>query len=388
MSDIRFTEHLIQGGFQYAYGLAAADIAGNGKLDLVVADKILGLFWFENDGRGHFTPHTIYNADHSWVERIRGVKGDTYDLLGTSAVWCERNVVADLNGDGRPEIVIVDNMGGSVIWFECRGDPRDTASWTRHVIDEYGLPSAYDVDVADLDGDGDPDIVASCYRRGRQLVWYENRRGSWAKHVIDERMSETRTTVAVDVDGDGKIDVLASGYRNNLVLWYENPGDPATRPWKKHVIDVIYRPLHGHPVDMDGDGDVDLVIATGEMDADAGGMPSQIVWYENTGQPAQALWPKHMICESFPHAFEAVAADLDGDGQMEVVASSWADAGKIAIFKHSGDPRGPWQMQVLKSGWTRANSVIIADFDGDGRLDIAACAEEGANEVRWWHNEG
>jgi hypothetical protein len=87
-------------------------------------------------------------------------------------------------------------------------------------------------------------------------------------------------------------------------------------------------------------------------------------------------------------AFEAVAADLDGDGQMEVVATRWGKDGSIALFKHSGDPRGPWSKQVLKEGWTMADQVFVADVDGDGRLDIVAAAERGSNELRWWRNEG
>ena len=67
----------------------------------------------------------------------------------------------------------------------------------------------------------------------------------------------------------------------------------------------------------------------------------QIVWYENDGSPERDLWKKHVICESFANAFEAIAADLAGDGQMEEVTTAWGeDTGCIAVFKHHGDPRG------------------------------------------------
>ena len=105
-------------------------------------------------------------------------------------------------------------------------------------------------------------------------------------------------------------------------------------------------------------------------------------------QPGIGPWPKHVIAEHFPGAFEATAADLDGDGQVEVVATAWGEPGRVALFKHRGDPRGPWDMQILKDNWAHANMVIVADLDGDGRLDVAACAERGSNELRWWRNEG
>ena len=85
---------------------------------------------------------------------------------------------------------------------------------------------------------------------------------------------------------------------------------------------------------------MDVVIALRGSETH-GGDAGQIAWYENDGDPAAGPWRKHVIDEPFPKAFEAVAADVDGDGQMEVVATRWGDYGGLAIYKHDGDPRGP-----------------------------------------------
>ncbi|MEW6752090.1 MAG: VCBS repeat-containing protein [Candidatus Latescibacterota bacterium] len=363
---LQFSEHLVMGGFGYAYGICAADLDGDGNLDLVASDTDVGLYWFANDGRGRFTRHVIHSRTGEWLER---------------------HAVADIDGDGRPEIVIVDNIGGSVLYFRCQGDPREASNWVQHYLDRGGLPGAYDVAVADLDGDGDLDVAASSWRKGNQFVWYENRQGEWVKHVVEEGIGETRTLCAADVNGDGRTDLVGTACTGNQVVWYENPGDPSGRPWIKHLVDTAPGPSHGHPVDMDGDGDADIVMALGAFGPYEPGA-EQVVWYENDGEPGRGLWRKHVVCASFPRAFEAVAADLDGDGQVEVVATAWGEPGRVALFRHQGDPRGPWTQQVLKEGWTRANQVIVADLDGDGRLDIVAAAERGSNEVRWWRNEG
>ncbi len=102
--QIQLTEQLIMGGYNYAYGIAAVDMTGNGVLDLVSANTIVGLYWYENDGQGNFTQHIIHERTDEWLER---------------------HTVADINGDGKPEIVIVDNLNGGLLYFAFDGDPRE-----------------------------------------------------------------------------------------------------------------------------------------------------------------------------------------------------------------------------------------------------------------------
>jgi hypothetical protein len=222
-------------------------------------------------------------------------------------------------------------------------------------------------------------------------------------------MSEVRCIRAGDFNGDGKIDLLcaAVGAENvpadvtdperhgSRLVWYENPGRPATQPWKRHAIDEKTRaPIHGHPVDLDGDGDLDVVMAFGMRPTLVPIERHEVAWYENVGKPGKGTeWKKHTIGE-LPYAFEAFAADLNGDGKIDVVATAWSKGDRVVWFENPGDPRGKWKMHVLKEKWYAANQVIAADLDGDGRPDIAATADNGssrvpgANELRWWRNEG
>jgi len=368
---INLTEHLAQDGYEYTYGISAFDLTGNGVPDLITPDTDVGLYWLENDGHGNFTRHIIHKRTPEWLERHQ---------------------VVDIDGDGRPEIVFIDNINGCLLYFEYEGDPRLASSWSTRYVDEGTLTGAYDVAVADFNGNGHLDIAASTWRKGNQFVWYENRGDEWIKHILEDNIGEPRAIHAADIDGDGKIDLLGTARVANQVIWYENPGDPAKQPWIKHIIDDAPQPIHGHPVDMDGDGDLDVVMALGMLPpGEQQGVAyehHQVVWYENDGNPADGKWRKHIICERFPNAFQAIAADFDGDGHTEVVATAWSETGRVAYFKHRGDPRGPWDMQLLKDGWTNANMVIAADINGNGRLDIVAAAERGSNEIRWWRNEG
>jgi len=87
---------------------------------------------------------------------------------------------------------------------------------------------------------------------------------------------------------------------------------------------------------------------------------------------------------------EATAGDLDGDGDLDVIASGCSGGtdrsqGVICWFENNGDPRGEWTRHLLQN-YPQAGPVMVVDFDRDGRLDIAATSEAGT--AYWWRNLG
>ncbi len=378
--SIRFSEHLIADNYAYAYGIAAADFDGDGDLDLSSADYTPHnmLYLFENNGEAVFEKHIIQKDD---PDRL------------------ERHLAGDVDNDGDLDIVIVKNLHGHLLWFENSGSPFDGQLWKRHVI-TTNLPGAYDVALADFNNDGHLDVAGSSWVLGNQFAWFENS-GSpgsveWTKHMIEENVPETRTMRSADFDGDGDADLLGTIRKSHETVWYENKNENTNITWDRHVIDNQSRcPTHGNPVDMDGDGDTDVVMALGFIFDPNSKDPSnsirredsQIVWYEND-EPRKALWKKHVVEERFDDSFEATAADLDGDGDIDIAATTWRNPGRVAWFENSGDPHKGWKCHLLKENWRSANQVIIADMNGDGKPDIVACAERGSVEVRWWRNEG
>ncbi len=370
---LRFTERLIADGYGYAFGVAAVDLDGDGDRDLTSCDTVgNAMYWFENDGKGEFQRHVIQKDEGGWFER---------------------HALGDLDLDGRPDLVVVKNQAGQLVWFRNSGAPKDGKPWERHVI-AASFPKAYDVALADLDDDGDLDVAASSWV-ANVFAWFENpgkdavlKGEDWKRHDVDEKIGETRTIRAADINGDGRLDLVGTARVENLTAWYENPGKDASA-WTRHVIDdKSPQPMHGHPVDLDGDGDFDLVLALGMLAAKDQPETNQIAWYENVGTPGKGeSWKRHVI-GPLEGAFEAAAADLDGDGDADVVATAWGGVGRVVWFENLGDPRGQWTRHVLKEKWPRANQAIVVDLDGDRRPDIVATAERGANELRWWRNEG
>lgn len=376
---LKFTETRLLHNYTYSYACVAADLDGDGDLDITSSDAEPNsqLYLLLNDGKGNFK--------HSFIQKYKGE--------GNQPIRLERHAAGDVNKDGKPDIVIVDNLKSDVRWFENPGKEKITGPWTVHRIAQPGeLTGAYDVALFDLDGDGDLDVAASSWN-GQRFAWFENPGpgddAKWVRHDVAKDVGETRTIAVVDFNRDGKPDLLGSARTTNLVLWYENTGDPKAGEWKKHVIDdKTVAPMHGHPVDMDGDGDLDVIMTYGLV-APPSPDSHQIAWYENVGKPGLGTeWKKHVVAEKFPMGFEVVAGDLDGDGDLDLVATGWNTDGRLVWCENTGDPKTGWKLHPIKLDWARAVTVIVADFDKDGRLDIAASAERGSNELRWWKNEG
>lgn len=396
-SPLRFSERLIADKYGYTFGVAAHDLDGDGDLDLTNVDirgknpSAASMLWFENDGKGSFQRHVIHENENGWLER---------------------HSVGDINGDGRPDVAVVSNRDGHLLWFANREQPA-AGFWKRFVI-STNCKGAYDVVLADFDGDGDLDAGAASYV-GNTVAWYENPGATgwdreWTRRVIDDTLTENRTLRLGDFNRDGKVDLLAASagvsytaaadgaepaQHGASVVWFENSGRPADGGWTRHVIDNRSRaPIHGHPVDFDGDGDLDVVMAFGMRPEHVPEAKHEVAWYENLGKPEEPSgWRRHVV-GPLPCAFETVAVDLDGDGDRDLAATAWSKGDRVVWFENSGDPRSKWTMHVLKEKWYAANQVIAADLDGDGRPDLIATADDGsrrvvgANELRWWRNEG
>ena len=401
-SPVRFTEQLVWGGFHYNWGVQAVDLDGDGFVDLTASDALAGrmksepfagekaptpaqitglrsnLYWFKNDGKGAFERRFIArDVPHGRLER---------------------HVIADVNKDGRPDVVSLDNFYGDLMWYESPGAAALARGdlWQKHFITKGGMLGAEDLTVADFDGDGHIDVAAAGWRLGNQFRWFRNPGAStadveWSGSYIDGGFPVARSIFAGEINADGRPDLLAVSDAASIILWYENVAAmKGAVEWRRHVIDLPGAPPPGQPVfgklvDLNRDGRVDILMPFGGWGTSKGG---GVAWYENSGvEDGRIQWKKHLITDALPGGFEAVAADLDGDGDLDVVATG-ETPGEIAWFENPGNPAGRWLKHPLRAEWTHANQVIVVDLNRDGRPDIIAVADYGTVELRWWRNDG
>jgi VCBS repeat protein len=296
----------IAAGYRYSAGaaIAVADIDRDGRLDVITGRYPVDqpgsreMLWFGNTPGG-------------WVEHLL-----------SSTAFCHDMAFGDVDGDGRDDMLCVDQFREEVSWLHPPADP--TLPWTSQVIDDGHRPMG--ADIADIDGDGRPDAVS-----GR--TWYRNEGvGGWSRHPFttlanpaDPRFDDQSEVDVVDVDGDGRPDIVATLFGDSLqgrLYVFLAPADPVAGPWTPVELDP--GPLwgvHSQAVaSFDGSPRVQIMI--GEPNAAGFGFgtnPAPRVLVYRLRGPARdpASWERTVV--DTIGTLEADAVDIDGDGRVDIV---------------------------------------------------------------------
>ncbi|MGQ0696992.1 MAG: FG-GAP-like repeat-containing protein [Panacagrimonas sp.] len=250
-----------------------------------------------------------------------------------------------------------------------------SAVFAERQIVSSAAAGAYSVHAADLDGDGDADLL-SASRDDHSIAWYQNDAGVFTARTISSTAEGAASVFAADVDGDGHLDVLSASPGDNKIAWYRNDG--AEVPvFTLHTIDAASgSPRSVHAADLDGDGDMDVLSASL--------VDNRIAWYENDGAAVPVFTP-HIVNASAIGAISVFAADLDGDGDLDVLSASTGDD-KIAWYENDGARTPGFTLRTI--GITDgAYAVHAADLDGDGDIDVLS-ASDNDNRIAWYENDG
>ena len=279
--------------------------------------------------------------------------------------------VADLDGDTDLDIVVAGWHANSVIWWENTAG--NGSAWTEHTIDA-DADWAISVMAIDLDKDGDKDIVGAAYS-DQDVIWWENGNNgsSWTKHIVHGGVEGANSVYVADIDGDMDLDILAAGTIADDVIWWENSDGNGTT-WNEHLVAGSFDGASSvYASDMDKDGDVDIIASAYNADT--------ISWWENTAGNGSAF-TQHNITQSFDGASSVITTDLDRDGDQDIIATAY-EGGTVTWWENGNGDGSSWNENSLSSSMSGANSVRTADLNSDGEADIIAAAFDG-DQIMWW----
>ncbi len=333
--------------------VGAADLDKDGDLDLLAASKDGNrVSWYENDGNENFLENVISDTI-SRPQEVRAV---------------------DLDNDLDLDVVAVSPATDRLVWFENQGgqvfgiaqDISNQATGIRQFVS------------IDLDGDGDMDIIAPS-EFGDAISWYMNDGfQNFTENLISNQTIRPQSVYAADLDADGDLDVVAGGRDGERIVWFENDG---TQNFTNRIINQdngSFEAISVYAVDVDADGDLDITVASQpESSFDMG----KVAWYENQGQGN--FGSEQIISDQTVRARYVYAADIDGDGDMDVLSASDFQ-NKIAWHENLGEQQ--FVDREISTNATLAQAVYAADVDTDGDLDLLS-ASRNDDKVTWYKNE-
>jgi hypothetical protein len=355
----------------WAEGANYADFNRDGKMDVVV-----GPYWYE--GPDFHVRHEFYPANASFKrkksdgteETIEGFEGG----LGTVNAYSDNflTFTYDFNGDGWPDVLVYGFPGKEAFWYE---NPKNRQGhWQRFFA--LGVVDNESPDLADIDGDGKPDILCCSEGYiGYATADWKHPHLPWTFHAVSPKGDYQRFTHGIgsgDINGDGRVDILEKDG------WWEQPASLAKDPvWIKHAFPFAERAAEMCVYDVDGDGLNDVITS---LDAHGYGL----AWYQQFKTNDQISFRQHLILNktpeknaysvSFTQPHSLCLIDVDGDGLKDIVTGKrfWAHG------PHGADPESDepavlywFQLQRPQKGAAQYLPHLIDSDSGVGTQVVA-----------------
>ena len=374
--------------------VAAADYNGDGRMDIAVAERSDGAYWFENvDGSGTvWVQHPVtleafgcesiamgdvdgdgdpdlatasrFDSKTAWYENVDG--NGTFgpqQIISAETSFVQDVVFGDLDNDNDLDVVACSLSTDSASWFE---NEDGVGGFGPRKIISTDIASAIEVALGDLDGDLIPDVVAAGIA---DLVWLptaESPSRGFVSEVMSDTLALVRDISACDLDGDGDLDVAVADNTADRIVWFENLNGRGRFADAAPVVSAVLRPWKVVCGDLDLDGDLDLAIVSNFDD--------RVGWVENQ-DGGGTFGPLRVLSDTANSVLDLDVVDMDRDGDLDLVYAARFE-NVVAWFENT-DGAGTFSQTASQMvGLSRASRVKIADLDGDNDYDVAVLAGE------------
>lgn len=304
-----------------------------------------------------------------------------YSIVDSGHIFGDGVLIVDLDQDGDNDVVTAkgsDNEA-SVFWYQNPGG-KATSNWKeRKLTTVENASEVKDIEVHDMDHDGKLDVVVRT--KHKFAVYFQESPSLWIEVKNDNAEREGMTIG--DIDGDGDYDVVMNGF------WLENPENPRKDTWKRYDIDPMwYKDVSGgwqdHSVmadvkDINNDGKADIILSHSEKTG------FDVTWYESDNpKGGPDAWTKHKVgVIDYCHSLRTVDMNLDGNTDIVAATLIRTKSPEICVFINKGKGL---EWQKIRLAKTSAYKVKTGDIDNDGDIDIVTARSWDRAPLQFWRN--
>ncbi len=342
----------------YPFGVAIGDIDGDGKPDVVVCNC--------NDMSG--TTVSVFRNTSSSGSITSGSLAAKLDL--TTGVSPRGLAIGDIDGDGRPDLVVGNYVSSTASVFRNTSTSGSitSGSFASKIDLATGAMPNY-VAIGDIDGDGRPDVVTTNYYSNTITVLRNTSTSGSISFApkVDFTTDAFPNGIAIgDIDGDGKPDVVITNYYTNTVSVFRNTSSSGSISFAPKVDFTTGGTPNGIAIgDIDGDGKPDLVVVNHTSNT--------VSVLRNTSSPGSISFDAKVDFVTGATPCFVAIGDIDGDGKPDVIITNGL-SNTVSVFRNTSSPgsitSGSLAAKVDFTTGANPLGVAIGDIDGDGRPDL------------------